>query len=178
MRHRKQDIAKGFQRPVCSEGAAPNTLTSIQEPVTVVGKPFYISCYETINIGNIYRLEVHVQPEALPHIDVLTLNRKEADALVDAGYETHVVAGQNFTPVTALDRELVARAGWTFRPVPAGAGVTPCETERSCQRSAFTPFISSQRVSGSSPISAAMITAVAITSVRSGTRNTAKLLAT
>ena len=50
---------------------------------------------------------------------------KEADALIDAGFRVHVVAGRHFAPVDPLDVELLAKARWQLTRVDyrGGAGV-------------------------------------------------------
>ena len=51
---------------------------------------------------------------------------KEADALADAGYRVHVVAGRHFTPVDALDAEILRSAKWSYTQVDyrGGAGTS------------------------------------------------------
>jgi glycosyltransferase involved in cell wall biosynthesis len=48
---------------------------------------------------------------------------KEADALVEAGYEVTLVSGRNFEPVLALDRVILSRARWNHREVPSNRGL-------------------------------------------------------
>jgi hypothetical protein len=48
---------------------------------------------------------------------------KEADALVEAGYEVTLVSGRNFEPVVALDREIFSRARWNHREVLTNHGL-------------------------------------------------------
>ena len=47
---------------------------------------------------------------------------KEAQALVDAGYRVHVVAGSHFPPVEALDAEVFSSAPWTYTVLPSVRG--------------------------------------------------------
>ena len=47
---------------------------------------------------------------------------KEADALVEAGFDVTVVSGRNFEPVVALDRVILSRARWSHREVPVKRG--------------------------------------------------------
>ena len=48
---------------------------------------------------------------------------KEADALVEAGYEVTLVSGRNFEPVLALDRVILSRVRWNHREVPSNRGL-------------------------------------------------------
>ncbi|MFM8458169.1 MAG: hypothetical protein ACKOB0_04375, partial [Chthoniobacterales bacterium] len=47
---------------------------------------------------------------------------KEADALVEAGFDVTLVSGRNFEPVVALDRAILARAKWKHREVVTNRG--------------------------------------------------------
>ena len=47
---------------------------------------------------------------------------KEADALADAGYRVHVVAGRHFAPADPLDAEILAAAKWTHTRVDYRGG--------------------------------------------------------
>jgi len=47
---------------------------------------------------------------------------KEADALVDAGYRVHVIAGRHFEPVEPLDQGVLATARWACTRVDARRG--------------------------------------------------------
>ncbi len=48
---------------------------------------------------------------------------KEADALVEAGYEVTLVSGRNFEPVVVLDRDILSRARWNHCEVPTSHGL-------------------------------------------------------
>jgi hypothetical protein len=47
---------------------------------------------------------------------------KEADALIEAGFDVTLVSGRNFEPVVALDRAILARAKWKHREVLTNRG--------------------------------------------------------
>jgi len=47
---------------------------------------------------------------------------KEADALVEAGFDVTLVSGRHFDPVVALDEAILARASWDHREVPTNQG--------------------------------------------------------
>jgi glycosyltransferase involved in cell wall biosynthesis len=47
---------------------------------------------------------------------------KNADALAEAGYRVHVVAGRYFPPVDPLDREIFASARWSYAVVDSTRG--------------------------------------------------------
>jgi len=47
---------------------------------------------------------------------------KEADALAEAGYRVHVVAGRNFPPADALDATILGRARWQCTRVDQSGG--------------------------------------------------------
>lgn len=47
---------------------------------------------------------------------------REAEALCDAGYEVHVVAGRSFPPADPLDRSLIDGARWKFHQVDTVQG--------------------------------------------------------
>jgi len=50
---------------------------------------------------------------------------KEADALVEAGYRVHVVAGRHFAPADALDADILGAARWTCTRVAYASGAGP-----------------------------------------------------
>jgi len=47
---------------------------------------------------------------------------KEADALIEAGYRVHVVAGRHFAPVEPLDADIVSSARWPCTRLEYGSG--------------------------------------------------------
>lgn len=51
---------------------------------------------------------------------------KEADALAEAGYRVHVIAGRHFASIDSLDAEILSAAKWSYTRVDycRGAGVT------------------------------------------------------
>ncbi|HMD61865.1 MAG TPA: hypothetical protein VKG78_10550 [Opitutaceae bacterium] len=61
---------------------------------------------------------------------------KEADALVDAGYRVHVVAGRHFAPADPLDADVLGPARWSCTRVSydAGAGALARKVLRSFAR--------------------------------------------
>jgi glycosyltransferase involved in cell wall biosynthesis len=61
---------------------------------------------------------------------------RNADALAEAGYEVHVVAGRNFPPADALDAEIFSRARWSHSLVDyrAAPGATARKLARRLAR--------------------------------------------
>ena len=47
---------------------------------------------------------------------------KEADALVEAGYQVTLVSGRSFAPAAPLDAAILLRARWSHREVPVSRG--------------------------------------------------------
>lgn len=65
-----------------------------------------------------------------PHVCLLTPGHvsscprivKEADALLEAGYQVTLVSGRNFAPAVPLDEAILSRAPWNHREVPLNRG--------------------------------------------------------
>jgi hypothetical protein len=56
------------------------------------------------------------------HISTTPRLVKNADALVEAGYRVHVIAGVPFPPAGALDAEILADAKWDYTPAAYRSG--------------------------------------------------------